>query len=81
MIEQTQPTPSAQPVLREPAAMKVEAFLRWAGICRSLFYQEVKRGHIHPKKCGGRTMIPIQEAERWLRDLPEVVTSTPAEGA
>ena len=66
---------------REPAAMSVEAFLRWAGISRFLFYQEVKRGRIRPRKCGGRTVIPVQEAERWLQDLPYLVTSPqPAEG-
>lgn len=72
---------TANPNFREPAAMSVEAFLRWAGISRFLFYQEVKRGRIHPRKCGGRTVIPVQEAERWLQDLPFLVTSPqPAEG-
>lgn len=59
---------------RGRAAMKVETFLRWAGISRFLFYQEVKRGRIRPKKCGARTMIPMEEAERWLRELPEAGT-------
>lgn len=61
------------------AAMKVETFLRWAGISRFLFYQEVKRGNIRPKKCGARTMIPMDEAERWLRELPEA--GSPAKSA
>lgn len=82
MRPQTNPSPQAtDPDPHEPAAMKVEAFLRWAGISRFLFYQEVKRGHIRPKKCGGRTMVPVQEAERWLQDLPDLVTATrPDEG-
>jgi len=46
----------------EPAALSVEAFMHWAGISRFLFYQEVKRGRIQPRKCGGRTMIPVEEA-------------------
>lgn len=72
---------ATEPDHREPAAMSVEAFLRWAGISRFLFYQEVKRGRIRPRKCGGRTVIPVQEAERWLQDLPYLVTSPqPAEG-
>ena len=58
---------SANQDLPSCAAMKVEAFLRWAGISRFLFYQEVKRGRIRPKKCGARTMIPVEEAERWGR--------------
>ncbi len=53
------------------AAMKVETFLRWAGISRFLFYQQVKDGKIRPKKCGARTLITRSEAERWLRELPE----------
>ena len=71
-------TPTLKPApqdLREPAAMKVETFLHWAGISRFLFYQEVKRGRIRPKKCGGRTVIPVQEAERWLEELPDLVTA------
>jgi hypothetical protein len=55
--------------------MKVEAFLRWAGISRFLFYQEVNRGRILPKKCGARTVIPVAEAQRWLRELPDFVPS------
>jgi hypothetical protein len=61
--------------------MKVEAFLHWAGISRFLFYQEVKRGRILPKKCGARTVIPVEEAQRWLRELPDFVASPrPEEG-
>jgi hypothetical protein len=70
--------------IRDLAAMKVEAFLRWAGISRFLFYQEVKRGRIHPKKCGARTMIPVEEAERcptaswrgWKRSSRQIRCST-----
>ena len=82
MNDQALATPkTADQDFREPAAMSVSAFLRWAGISRFLFYQEVKRGSIRPRKCGGRTVIPVQEAERWLQDLPYLVTSTqPAEG-
>ena len=80
MNHQTLPTPKAtDPDPREPAAMKVEAFLHWAGISRFLFYQEVKRGRILPKKCGARTVIPVEEAQRWLRDLPDFVGSTKPE--
>lgn len=66
---------------RELAAMKVEAFLHWAGISRFLFYKEVRRGRIRPKKCGARTMIPMEEAERWLRELPDIDTSSSPEEA
>lgn len=68
------PAPSQPPVdLSFCAALRVEDFLRWAGISRFLFYQEVKRGRIRPKKCGARTMIPLAEAERWLSELPDAL--------
>ncbi len=51
--------------------MSVEEFLAWAGISRWKFYDIVKRQEIRPKKIGSRTVIPIEEAERWLRELPE----------
>ena len=82
MNQPNNPTPKPAPQdRREPAAMKVETFLHWAGISRFLFYQEVKHGRIRPKKCGGRTMIPVQEAERWLQDLPDLVTAVQPEEA
>ncbi|MBP1625952.1 MAG: Helix-turn-helix domain [Holophagaceae bacterium] len=52
--------------------MSVEEFLQWAGISRWLFYKLVKQGAIRPRKVQSRTIIPIEEAERWLRNLPEL---------
>ena len=51
--------------------MHVEEFLAWAGISRWKFYDLVKQKAIRPRKIGSRTVIPIEEAERWLRELPE----------
>lgn len=51
--------------------MSVEEFLAWAGISRWKFYDLVKHKQIRPRKIGSRTVIPIEEAERWLRELPE----------
>jgi hypothetical protein len=77
MKDQTRSTKNpADQNIREQAPMKVEEFLHRVGISRFLFYQEVKRGRIHPKKCGARTMIPVEEAERWLRELPDIDTSS-----
>ena len=52
--------------------MSVEEFLHWAGISRWLFYKLVKSGQIRPKKIQSRTVIPVEEAARWLRELPEL---------
>jgi len=57
-------------------ALSVEEFLQWASISRWLFYRLVKQGAIRPKKVCGRTVIPVEEAERWLRDLPELTASS-----
>jgi len=52
--------------------MHVEEFLGWAGISRWKFYDLVKNKQIHPRKIGSRTVIPVEEAERWFRELPEL---------
>lgn len=57
-------------------AMSVEEFLQWAGISRWLFYRLVKQGAIRPRKIQSRTVVPVEEAERWLRDLPELIASS-----
>lgn len=51
--------------------LSVEEFLSWAGISRWKFYDLVKQKAIRPRKIGSRTVIPIEEAERWLSELPE----------
>jgi len=78
MNPQTSPSPALD--FGGPPVLSVTAFLKWAGISRFLFYQEVKRGRIHPRKCGSRTMVPREEAERWLRDLPVLETASHPEG-
>ncbi len=70
------PSPSSAPEPAGPHVLSVPAFLQWAGISRFLFYQEVERGHIRPKRCGSRTMVPQKEAERWLRSLPDLDTAS-----
>ncbi|MAW86938.1 MAG: excisionase [Phyllobacteriaceae bacterium] len=54
----------------KPAAFAVRQFCRWANISRSTFYKEVKAGRIKPVKLGGKTLILVKEAERWLASLP-----------
>lgn len=51
--------------------LSVEEFLDWSGISRWKFYDLVKQKAIRPRKIGSRTVIPIEEAERWLSELPE----------
>ena len=63
-------TPIQNQPLPARGAMNVEEFLKWAGISRWLFYKLVKSGQIRPRKARSRTIIPVEEAERWLRELP-----------
>jgi excisionase family DNA binding protein len=57
--------------LRPPALLtnrvnlSVREFCTLYGIGRTLFYEEVGRGHIRLVKVGRRTLIPVAEAERW----------------
>jgi len=51
-------------------AMSVPEFCAWASIGRTAAYGEIKAGRLCAKKCGSRTIIPCDEARKWLRDLP-----------
>ncbi len=55
---------------RSRGAMNIPEFLRWANIRRWKFFDEVRRGRLHPKKIGTRTVVFWEEAERWARELP-----------
>ncbi len=44
---------------------RVNDFCRAAGIGRTLFYDEVKRGEIKLIKIGKRTLVPDSEAKAW----------------
>lgn len=52
--------------------LSVNEFLKWSGISRFLFYKLVKAGKIRPSKIGRRTVIPPEEQERFLRELPKM---------
>ena len=45
---------------------RVRDFCEAHGICRSTFYEELKRGEIKIIKVGKRTLIPDCEARIWL---------------
>lgn len=52
--------------------LSVKEFLKWSGISRFLFYKLVKAGKILPSKIGRRTVIPPEEQERFVRELPKM---------
>lgn len=51
-------------------AFSVKEFLSWARISRTKFYEEVGARRIEVRKLGKKTLVPRQEAERWLDSLP-----------
>jgi len=54
----------------EPLADSVAVAVRRMGISRSLFYLEMRAGHIEIRKIGRRTLVPRTEQARWLAALP-----------
>jgi hypothetical protein len=44
---------------------RVNDFCAAHGICRTSFYEEVKRGEIRVIKFGKRTLVPDAEAKAW----------------
>lgn len=71
------PSPQAQPSIQPPdlplhhlGAMSIAQFCAWSAISRGLYFLEVKAGKLVPRKVGRRTIIPIEEAKRWLANLP-----------
>lgn len=62
---------SIQDDFRSRGLMSVKEFMNWADMSRWKFYDLAKKKKLRPRKVDGRTVVPIEEAERWLRDLPE----------
>ena len=52
-------------------AMTIKAFCNAFGIGRSLAYREIAAGRLPARKVGKRTVILVQDAEKWAMDLPE----------
>jgi excisionase family DNA binding protein len=51
-------------------ALSVREFCDEYGIGLTKFYDEVKKGRLCIRKIGRKTIIPRDEAERWLKHLP-----------
>ena len=51
-------------------ALSIQEFCRWSGIGRTNVYEQIARGELRARKLGRRTLIPLDEAERWLAHLP-----------
>jgi excisionase family DNA binding protein len=53
----------------EKLAYRVGDFCAASGISRSTFYDLVADGKLRPVKCGGRTLVPAEEARRFHHSL------------
>lgn len=56
--------------ISDTGALPILGFCKWANIGRTAVYQEIKNGRLKVRKCGRRTLVPIEEAVAWLNNLP-----------
>jgi predicted DNA-binding transcriptional regulator AlpA len=50
----------------------IAEFLQRYGIGRSRFYEEVAAGRLPLRKLGKKSLVAIDDAEKWLASLPIV---------
>lgn len=53
-----------------PAAMTFAEFLKWSRIGKTKAYAEAKAGRLKIRKLGGKTLVLLSDAEKWLNELP-----------
>lgn len=69
------PTRAAAPC----RALSIAAFCSMMSLGRTRVFEEIKAGRLRALKTGRRTLIPADEAERWLQSLRPVVTTVDGE--
>src|SRR5467141_3188222 len=55
-------------------ARSIDQFCRCFGVGRTTAYEQIKLGRLRARKVGKRTIITDDDAEEWLRNLPQVET-------
>lgn len=58
------------PLFPPKLGYSIQEFAFQTTLCRAQIYNEIAKGRLHVKKAGRRTIIPAQEAQRWLDSLP-----------
>lgn len=53
----------------EPLAVDVEAAAKIAGVGRTHFYQEIKKGRLRAVKSGSRTLVRMTDLREYLDSL------------
>lgn len=51
-------------------AFTVAEFAKASAISKSTAYALIRRGEIAARKCGTRTLILVEDAEKWTSRLP-----------
>ena len=51
-------------------AYSVREFCARNGICRQTFYDEIRRGRLHARKLGKKTIVTAENERAWLETLP-----------
>ncbi len=55
----------------DQGAITIAEFCRRYPVSRTKLYEEINAGRLTAKKSGRRTMIGVEEAQRWFASLPE----------
>jgi hypothetical protein len=62
---------SASAVATNRLGYSLDSLAEATDASRSILYQELSSGRLRAKKLGARTIIPADEARRWLQSLPD----------
>lgn len=53
-----------------PLAVSIVDAAAMMGVSRATFYRELSAGRISARKSGKRTLVLVEEIQRWLDNLP-----------
>ena len=62
----------------EKFAYSVDGFCEVASVRRSFAYQEIRAGRLIAQKAGSRTLITVENAKKYLANLPVVTAAVVA---
>ena len=63
---------SAQSSASKLRARSIDQFCQCFAVGRTTAYEQIKMGRLRARKVGKRTIITDDDAEEWLRNLPQV---------
>jgi predicted DNA-binding transcriptional regulator AlpA len=65
------------PTETEKRALNVEQFCKRYGIGKSTLYVQIRKGRLRLRKIGKRSVIAIEDAEIWFKNLRTVDPDLP----